>query len=408
MKERIKVNPKRLLLLALVLLAVGLLADICEHVQDTEVIKRRDAGSQPETYQYYLEVPELGEGIPYEIKVDAKSYTSEERDRVLEEAMIEQQRRMLGDNETFDEISEPLCLVESLCHGQVKATYEISPADVVTKDGMIRMERIPKEGLDILVEVKLALADAAEGDAVQYYEIPITIIQKEPQILQVLKQELEQYLSESDRSEDALKLPTELKGYSLKWKKQYHFYGLKIIALEVIVGILLLLLQEEKKKEKKEQYQHRLRMDYPEVLGLFSVLLGAGMTIPQALQKLVEQRASSEKEREMHPIYQELSRTLWEIKEGESERKAFEELAERVGLQEYRRWIRLMMQQKREGGGRFVEEITYEAQQAYLNQRNYVKKMGEEAGTKMLLPMMGLLCIVFGIVMVPALLSFRI
>ena len=38
-----------------------------------------------------------------------------------------------------------------------------------------------------------------------------------------------------------------------------------------------------------------------------------------------------------------------------------------------------MMQQKREGGGRFVEEITYEAQQAYLNQRNYVKKMGEEA-----------------------------
>ena len=36
------------------------------------------------------------------------------------------------------------------------------------------------------------------------------------------------------------------------------------------------------------------------------------------------------------------------------------------------------------------------------------KKMGEEAGTKMLLPMMGLLCIVFGIVMVPALLSFRI
>ena len=110
----------------------------------------------------------------------------------------------------------------------------------------------------------------------------------------------------------------------------------------------------------------------------------------------------------MHPIYQELSRTLWEIKEGESERKAFEELAERIGLQEYRRWIRLMMQQKREGGGRFVEEITYEVQQAYLNQRNYVKKMGEEAGTKMLLPMMGLLCIVFGIVMVPALLSFRI
>ena len=49
-----------------------------------------------------------------------------------------------------------------------------------------------------------------------------------------------------------------------------------------------------------------------------------------------------------------------------------------------------------------------EAESALEDRKALAKKMGEEAGTKMLLPLMMMLGIVIAIIMVPAILSFNL
>jgi hypothetical protein len=52
--------------------------------------------------------------------------------------------------------------------------------------------------------------------------------------------------------------------------------------------------------------------------------------------------------------------------------------------------------------------LEQESQNALEERRALARKLGEEAGTKMLLPLMMMLGIVIAIIMVPAMLSFQV
>lgn len=49
-----------------------------------------------------------------------------------------------------------------------------------------------------------------------------------------------------------------------------------------------------------------------------------------------------------------------------------------------------------------------EADNAFAERKSLAKKLGEEAGTKLLLPMMMMLCVVMVIIMIPAYFSFTL
>ena len=49
-----------------------------------------------------------------------------------------------------------------------------------------------------------------------------------------------------------------------------------------------------------------------------------------------------------------------------------------------------------------------EAIQSFENRKSTAKRLGEEAGTKLLMPMLGMLAVVFIIVMIPAFLSMQL
>ena len=49
-----------------------------------------------------------------------------------------------------------------------------------------------------------------------------------------------------------------------------------------------------------------------------------------------------------------------------------------------------------------------EAIQSFENRKSTARRLGEEAGTKLLMPMIGMLAVVFVMVMVPAFMSMQI
>ena len=99
--------------------------------------------------------------------------------------------------------------------------------------------------------------------------------------------------------------------------------------------------------------------------------------------------------------------TCHEIESGVGEARAYERFGERCGLHRYRKFCSLLVQNLRKGTRGLVQLLEEEVSDAFEERKNLAKKSGEEAGTKMLFPMMMMFGIIIVIIMVPAFLSLQ-
>ena len=66
------------------------------------------------------------------------------------------------------------------------------------------------------------------------------------------------------------------------------------------------------------------------------------------------------------------------------------------------------MQNLRMGSKGFLQLLNEEVESSFMERKNSAKKMGEEAGTKLLFPMLMMLIVVLIIIMAPAFMNFNI
>ena len=74
-------------------------------------------------------------------------------------------------------------------------------------------------------------------------------------------------------------------------------------------------------------------------------------------------------------------------RDGVGERKAYENFGNRCALWQYKRLASLLTQNLRKGSSELTELLSKESELAMEQRRNLAKRLGEEAGTKLLLPM---------------------
>ena len=203
-------------------------------------------------------------------------------------------------------------------------------------------------------------------------------------------------------------LPKQVDGVKLKWGEQKDNIVVKIIFIEILVIVLLVYAKKENEKQELKRRQDSMRLDYAEIVSKLAILLGAGMSVKQAWNK-ISARYSDKRAKNKNsykPIYEEMLVTSHEIQDGIGERIAYQRFGERTGVNEYHRLSRLLVQNLQKGSRSICSVLEDEAENAYEQRRLLAKKIGEEAGTKMLLPLMLMMIIVIAIVIVPATLSF--
>ena len=94
--------------------------------------------------------------------------------------------------------------------------------------------------------------------------------------------------------------------------------------------------------------------------------------------------------------------TCRELRSGISEGLSYEHFGKRTGLQEYIRLSALLTQNLKRGNSMLLERLREEADKSAEERLQQSKKLGEEAGTKLLVPMVLMLAVVMAIIMVPA------
>lgn len=153
-----------------------------------------------------------------------------------------------------------------------------------------------------------------------------------------------------------------------------------------------------------------MKLDYAEVVSKLLILLGAGMSLKQAWNRISAQYSDKRQKKQIKEryIYEEMIITNHEILDGESERLAYQKFGERVDLGEYQRLIRMLLQNLQTGSRGLCKLLEQESENALEERKALACKLGEEAGTKMLLPLMMMLGIVIAIIMIPAMLSFQV
>ena len=107
-------------------------------------------------------------------------------------------------------------------------------------------------------------------------------------------------------------------------------------------------------------------------------------------------------------IVSEMQKTCREMESGHTEAESYENFGRRCKVQAYVRFGALLSQNLRKGTRGLTELLKMEAIQAFEDRKARARRLGEEAGTKLLLPMFLMLTVVLVIVIVPAFLSMQI
>ncbi len=418
--RRIKEHKLSLLVLALFLvLALAARMQNLEEVRSfSGTVEREDPDgeTQTESFSFHLEeetgtedaiAEEVGE---QELALDIAplALEREEAFAYLAQAAEEWEEIYLGDNPTANEVRVDLNLPATLCDGMVTVDYESSDYEVLTADGIVTTESLPTEGTLTELTVRFSCGD--------YTQIETRTLQILPPaegsaawLLRELNREAEE-AEEATREEQTFSLPDTVGRYRVVWEQREDNAWIYFLLLGGVAVICLEWRGRQQEKERQKKRLARLELEYPQMVDQFAVLLESGMSIRKAWERILlgarrTGQNGNRKKREERVYLEEMWITYREIREGRGEREAYERFGNRIGLMPYKRFSAILTQNLSKGTKDVKEQLQRESAEALEERKRRAQKLGEEAGTKMLFPMMVMLLIILLILLLPALTS---
>lgn len=348
---------------------------------------------------FYMEGEE--EGHPISFRILEQSYGREKEKELLTAAMDEIQETFCGDNASLDEIVQNPKVDKSYQNGAVEAEWIFSESDCISEDGKISQEALGNEKQRIEAVVLLSC-----GESEEFYRFFFWIVPQEKSKQEKVAIEIKNQIAQQEESKAVVELPTVINGESVEWKKTGSTQWMEVLGYGVLMAVAAWYVAREQKQRKVQHRRQQLMLSYPEFVSKLSLLLGAGMTISAAFRKMNGMyQKRKERDGRKEAVYEELHRMICEMDNGMTEFRAYQRFSENCDLQPYRKLVSLLISSQRVGNRRLMEQLNEEADRVFLERKNAARRLGEEAGTKLLFPMMMMLVIVMGIVIVPAFLS---
>lgn len=345
---------------------------------------------------------ENGENQKITVLVPARQYEEEETEEWLEHAEKVLDTVILGENTSLLHVDQDLNLVTQMPDSPVAVSWDTDEPLLVGYEGKLS-DRIPQEGAQVRLKATLSIQEQTRECVRDVMVYP----KQEAETLEQLIQEAAQ-AQNTDDSEAVYYLPQEIDGQKLTWRKVPDRTGNLIAVFGLLTAVLYGGVQQEKREESRRSREEELQRDYPEIVSALVLLLGAGLNMRKAVERLAldyqnRQRNGSGKPR---AAYEELLYTWQEMESGVSELNAYEHLGARCQGTSYRALATLLTQNLKKGSKGLLELLEQESSEAFEERRRRARAEGEKAGTRLLLPMMMMLGIVFLLILIPAFMSF--
>lgn len=332
-----------------------------------------------------------------------RKYTDAEIEALYKEAAEYLPDIILGENESAEAVSKDVILPAALEGYPFRISWESNDYFLIQPDGTVCNEELTEP--QIVTLTAIFSYDERKWEEVLSVQVLPYQMSSEEQLMQDIVEAI-RVQDLASRTESILTLPDYIGKGQVSWEEVISDSSNTFFFLLCIAALLVAWQKGREVDQKLEKRRKEMLLDYPEIVNKLVLYMGAGMTIRNAFLKMGEDYKKQKSIGRYRYIYEEILLLGNELQSGVTETEAYAHLGKRCQLQVYRKLCTLLSQNLRKGSNDLFTMLKQEAEGAFEERKNMAKKMGEEAGTKLLVPMMMMLCIVMVIIMVPAYFSF--
>lgn len=388
-------NGKKTLIIVLVILSLSILLFLKSGTDGEDIYEYEIEKTEPGTgtAEYLLDA-NIGETYVGEIVINIpeKKYTKEELSELSSRCIEEIKTKMLGDNSAFSKIEKDLVFFDSLDGYPFEIFISSDKLEKFSENGQILTDEV----FDTEITIILSCQDYKRSVRVRAQVFPGPDVRA-----RVYRNELLAKLESSENvTEDNIILPKEIMGESVSYRvpttKRKGIYPV----VGIIAALLIPMASKRDEKKKSDQRKKEILKEYPLLVQKMSLYQATGMTIRNIWVAIYEE--GIKKKGRNNPLYQDMGIAINELQSGISEAVVYKRFGERTNVPELVRFTALLSQNLKKGSSKLKELLDEEGQKAYETRKQRAIKEGEEAGTKLLIPMTILLVLILLMIMVPA------
>lgn len=365
-------------------------------------LQRPGYGEDAKTYTLQAQLENDPHPETIDLEVESRLYTKEQEEQLLKLAQEELGKTYLNGNPSADEVRSSLYFPQSLYNGAVRIVWLLSSYDLLGDDGQIRAEA-PENGETVSLQAEITCQDSTV-----LWERSVRVLPPLRTASEEENRKIRLAADEAQRSRTAdeyLQLPTQIDGSKVLWKQKESSGGSVLFLIALILPVLMYVHCDQQVHDEARHREQQLKMDYPELMWKMTMLLGAGLTLSGTFAKIAEDYRKRPDGRERRYVYEEMLYTCREIASGTSEGSAYEQFGRRCRLPRYIQLGTILSQNLKKGSKGLALLLEQEAVSTMNERRDEARKLGEKAGTKLLMPMVIMLCVVMVILTVPAFMS---
>lgn len=382
---------------------LGLALSIGVGIKDWQKGTNRLEKSLPGEGSYTQELHVISDVYEGEVTVEVpeRQVSKEDAGKLFKQAIAEIDQTVWGEAQNMDQVTEDLKVRDHYADGMVKARWDFS-SDLISSDGDIRQEEVVQDHV-VTATVYLTCSPYEEIYEFSFHLYPEGLGSKEG-----FEQWLKGILEEQDPESAEWILPDEVKDSAIQWKKEDENTGAALSVLGVVAMFAIAYSSSIEDKRRKRERMRELQSDYPSIVSKLVMFLGAGISLPETVERIsrdYEQR--QRKWGRIRPGYELVRQLHYEMKDGIGELSALEHFGNAAGRKEYRKLSLLLQQNQKKGNEDLLLRLEGEEAEAFEIRKNLAIKLGEEASTKMLLPLLGMLTVVIVIVIAPAMMQMQ-
>ncbi|SEL66219.1 Type II secretion system (T2SS), protein F [Butyrivibrio sp. ob235] len=341
----------------------------------------------------------------FNVSIAEKEYSEKESEELYKEMLKALSQEILLENKDLRHVKSDLKLPSQLKGYPFEISWKSDNIDVIHSDGKVMNEDIFFETSRVLLTANITYRDYEwEND------FEITVVPRDFTDEEIIKQEIEGNIKKTEeetRTKDRFMLPANVEGIKLFWKEATDENSIMILMLSIIAAATIFIAGDRDLTKKVEYRRRQMILEYPAFVSRLVLYMGSGMSVRAILKKFAnEYKAHIKDGGKRSFLYEEILKSCNELESGVPELNVYERLGVRCGSQQYARLVTLLSQNLKKGNSEMMALLREESDKATIERMSYARKLGEEAGTKLLVPMILMLLIVMVVIMIPAYLSF--
>lgn len=377
-------------------------------------IEREECGGRSKNVNLYYKSGNSVDKKSISITVSSKEYPLEEIEKQCEQIKNEIPRLIKGENNNLDHVDKNLYLPEKTDSYPFSISWKSANPLIVDRKGNIDFERLEKE-LKKSGQEGFVTTLSAEISYEEYKTeiiIPIQIFMPELSSEAAIDKAVKNTIANIDketRDRDELELPQIVNGEQIIYSQEKGYTAVSIIILAFLAAFGVYISSNNEITKRVKDRNEQLEMDYPRIINRYALYYSAGMHTKAVWREICsDYRKKLSKGGERRYVFEEMLRTEAAMADGVGDMTAYNEFASNCGIRKYRHFVSLIEQSLKKGKEQMGEVLLKEADDA-VNERLAIAKIkGEEAATKLLLPMFMMLLVVLIIVIVPAFVNFNV